>query len=327
MKKKNLESTFINMAIVLVSIAFLSSASLAYVYKLTKDKIEVSKKSKQLEAIKEVILPDYGNSPSEEMYKIKIEEGGELECYPAKQNGELKSVAVKTYTKNAFGGEMWLMVGMLPDGTINKISVIDQKETPGLEFGEKEKKLGIRASETRSLILTDCKVPAENLIGGRENLGAIHILNTLNRSRIVVGALGVGCAEGALKQAISYAKERKQFGQSIASFQIIQHKLAEMAVRVETAKLLVYKAAWLAGQKDTGKSVLAKFGAMAKYFAAQAACNNADDNIQICGGMGFMEEFGAAKRWRDSRILRIYEGTDEIQKNEIARILIKESAN
>ena len=132
MKKKNLESTFINMAIVLVSIAFLSSASLAYVYKLTKDKIEVSKKSKQLEAIKEVILPDYGNSPSEEMYKIKIEEGGELECYPAKQNGELKSVAVKTYTKNAFGGEMWLMVGMLPDGTINKISVIDQKETPGL---------------------------------------------------------------------------------------------------------------------------------------------------------------------------------------------------
>jgi len=131
-KKKNLESTFINMAIVLVSIAFLSSASLAYVYKLTKDKIEVSKKSKQLEAIKEVILPDYGNSPSEEMYKIKIEEGGELECYPAKQNGELKSVAVKTYTKNAFGGEMWLMVGMLPDGTINKISVIDQKETPGL---------------------------------------------------------------------------------------------------------------------------------------------------------------------------------------------------
>ena len=132
MKKKNLESTFINMALVLVSIAFLSSASLAYVYKLTKDKIEVSKKLKQLEAIKEVILPDYSNSPSEEMYKIKIEEGGELECYPARQNGELKSVAVKTYTKNAFGGEMWLMVGMLPDGTINKVSVIDQKETPGL---------------------------------------------------------------------------------------------------------------------------------------------------------------------------------------------------
>ena len=132
MKKKNLESTFVNMALVLVSIAFLSSASLAYVYKLTKDKIEVSKKLKQLEAIKEVILPDYSNSPSEEMYKIKIEEGGELECYPARQNGELKSVAVKTYTKNAFGGEMWLMVGMLPDGTINKVSVIDQKETPGL---------------------------------------------------------------------------------------------------------------------------------------------------------------------------------------------------
>jgi len=139
-KPKNLESTFVNMVLVLVSIAFLSSASLAYVYKLTKDKIEMSKKSKQLVAIKEVILPDYGNSPSEEMYKIKVEEGGELECYPAKQNGELKSVAVKTYTKNAFGGEMWLMVGMLPDGTINKISVIDQKETPGLGTKETEEK-------------------------------------------------------------------------------------------------------------------------------------------------------------------------------------------
>lgn len=203
---------------------------------------------------------------------------------------------------------------------------IIEKGTPGLEFGRKESKLGIRASETRSLILTDCRVPAENLIGGKENFGAITILNTLNRSRIVVGALGVGCADGALEQAVAYAKERKQFGQSIASFQAIQHKLADMAVRVETARLLVYKAAWLADRANVSKSVLAKLGAEAKYFAANAACDNTDDAIQIFGGMGFMEESGIPKRWRDSRILRLYEGTDEILKNEIARILIKESA-
>ena len=132
MKKKNLESTFINLVVVLVTISALSSASLAYVYKLTKEKIEMSIKSKQLVAIKEVLASEYNNAPDEEMYKIKIEEGGDLECYPAKQNGEVKSVAIRTYTKKAFSGDMWLMVGMLPDGTINKISVVDQKETPGL---------------------------------------------------------------------------------------------------------------------------------------------------------------------------------------------------
>lgn len=197
--------------------------------------------------------------------------------------------------------------------------------TAGLEFGKKEKKLGIRASETRSLILTDCRVSAENLIGGKEGYGAIHILNTLNRSRIVVGALGVGCAEGTLEEATAYSKKRIQFGQSISNFQVIQHKLADMAVSVETAKLLVYKAAWLADQKGIDNSVLAKFGAMAKYFAANAAWKIADETVQIFGGMGFMEESGIPKRLRDPRILRIYEGTDEILKNEIARILIKES--
>ena len=113
MKKKNLESTFINLVVVLVTISALSSASLAYVYKLTKEKIEMSIKSKQLVAIKEVLASEYNNAPDEEMYKIKIEEGGDLECYPAKQNGEVKSVAIRTYTKKAFSGDMWLMVGNL----------------------------------------------------------------------------------------------------------------------------------------------------------------------------------------------------------------------
>lgn len=202
---------------------------------------------------------------------------------------------------------------------------IIEKGTAGLEFGKKEKKLGIRASETRSLILENCKVPAENLIGGKEGFGAITILNTLNRSRIVVGALGVGHAEGSFEEALAYAKGRKQFGQSISDFQAIQHKLADMAILVETSRLLVYKAAWLA-DRGASKSDIAKLGAEAKYFAANAACTIADGAIQIFGGMGYMEESGIPKRWRDSRILRIYEGTDDILKNGIARILIKESA-
>lgn len=132
-KNKNLESNFINMVLVLGLISAMSAAALSYVFDLTKDRIEEGKKAKRLLAIKEVLPSGYTNSPDEEMYKIKLTEGEPaLECYPAKENGELKSVAVKSYTKNAFSGEMWLMVGMLPDGTINKISVIDQKETPGL---------------------------------------------------------------------------------------------------------------------------------------------------------------------------------------------------
>lgn len=198
-----------------------------------------------------------------------------------------------------------------------------EKGTPGLAFGKKEKKLGIRASETRSLIFTDCRVPAENLIGGKEGMGFATISSALNCSRIMVGAFGAGHARGTLDEALAYAKSRKQFDKSISEFQAIQHKLADMSVLVETAQLLVYKAAW-AADHGANKNVLAKLSSQAKYYAANAACKVADEAVQIFGGMGFMEESGIPKRWRDARILRIYEGTDEIQKNEIARILIKE---
>ncbi|MCK5073976.1 MAG: RnfABCDGE type electron transport complex subunit G [Bacteriovoracaceae bacterium] len=132
MKNKGLQSTFFNMVIVLFSVALVSSASLGFVYNLTKDKIAQAKAAKQLKAIEEVILPGYDNSPADDAYDLAMAEGGELECFPAKLGDEVKSIAVKTFTKNAFSGEMWLMVGFLPDGTINKISIVDQKETPGL---------------------------------------------------------------------------------------------------------------------------------------------------------------------------------------------------
>ena len=201
---------------------------------------------------------------------------------------------------------------------------IVEKDTQGFTFGKKERKYGLHCSETRAVYFDNCRVPKENLIGGLEGIGAITALNTLNRSRIVVSAQGLGLAEGAYARALEYAKERKQFGQSIVSFQAIQHKLADMAMQIEATRGLVYQAAWYA-DNDYPKDKIAKFGAMAKCFSSEAAFYVAKEAVQICGGIGFMREFGVGKYLADAPILSLYEGTSEIQRNEIAQILIKES--
>ena len=201
---------------------------------------------------------------------------------------------------------------------------IVEKDTPGFSFGKKEDKLGIRCSETRQLIFEDCEVPAENIVGGRENNGFLHALKTLNLSRPAVAASAVGCGQGAYEAAIQYAREREQFGVKIATFQAIQHMLADMAMKIEASRLLTYKAAQLAeiGHKDT-----AKFSAMAKCFAADTAMAVATDGVQIHGGYGYVKEYPAEKFFRDAKILQIYEGTSQIQKNEIAAGLVKEAAS
>lgn len=201
-----------------------------------------------------------------------------------------------------------------------------EKGMPGFDFSKKEIKMGIRCSETRSLNFANCKVPAENLLGGKEGWGAIMVLNTLNRSRIGVGAQGVGLAQGAFNEAMAYAKQRRQFGQSIASFQAIQHKFADMGMLIESARALVYKAAWYA---DSGadKDTVAKFGAMAKCFASDAAMKVTVEAVQICGGIGYMRDFPVEKYMRDAKVTQIYEGTNQIQRNEIAMMMIKEAAS
>jgi len=198
-----------------------------------------------------------------------------------------------------------------------------EKGTPGFDFGKKENKLGIRCSETRSLEFNNCRIPAENLLGGKEGLGAITALNTLHRARMGVGAQGVGLAQGAFNEALEYAKQRKQFGQSIVAFQAIQHKLADMAIKIETARLLVYRAAWEADQNPKG--AVAKLGSMAKCYGSDIAIEVAIEAIQICGGIGYMRDFPVEKYMRDAKILQIYEGTNEMQRNEIASVLLKES--
>jgi alkylation response protein AidB-like acyl-CoA dehydrogenase len=199
-----------------------------------------------------------------------------------------------------------------------------EKGMKGFTFGKKEDKLGIRCSETRQLILEDVEVPEENLIGGIENTAFLYALKTLNASRPAVAASAVGVGQAAFDYAIQYARQREQFGVKIASFQAIQHMLADMAMRVEASRLLTYKAGKAVAQNHKDQ---ARFSAMAKCYAADTAMAVATDAIQIYGGYGYTKEYPVEKIFRDAKILQIYEGTSQIQRNEIAAGLIKEAAS
>ncbi len=199
---------------------------------------------------------------------------------------------------------------------------IVEKGTPGFEFGKKEDKLGIRASATRELIFTDCKIPKENLLGS-EGMGFIIAMKTFDQSRPAVGAQAVGVAQAALEVALEYSKVRKQFGVLISSFQAIQHMLADMATQIEAARALVYHTAKVI---DSGEKNVAKLSAMSKLFASDVAMKVTIDAIQILGGYGYMKDYPVEKMMRDAKITQIYEGTNQIQRNIIALELIKRGA-
>jgi len=200
---------------------------------------------------------------------------------------------------------------------------IVEKDTPGFSFGKKEKKMGIRASATRELIFEDCWVPEENLLGGREGIGLIAILRTFDMTRPGIGAQAVGLAQGAFEVALQYARQRVQFGQKIISFQAVQHMLADMATQIEAARALVYS---VARYIDSRPRDFSKEAAMAKLFPSDIAMKVTEDAVQILGGYGYMRDFPVEKMMRDAKILQIYEGTNQIQRNNIALELIKESA-
>ncbi|HDM75044.1 MAG TPA: acyl-CoA dehydrogenase, partial [Deltaproteobacteria bacterium] len=195
-----------------------------------------------------------------------------------------------------------------------------EKGDPGFSFGKKEKKLGIRASATRELVFTDCKIPKDRLIG-REGMGFIIAMKTFDKSRPGIGALGVGLAQGALDVAVEYARKRKQFGTPIINFQAIQHKLADMATLTEAARALVYS---IARYLDTEPKDFSKLSAMAKMFPADVAMKVTTEAVQILGGYGYMKDYPVEKMMRDAKILQIYEGTNEIQRNIIGQELNKE---
>jgi short/branched chain acyl-CoA dehydrogenase len=188
--------------------------------------------------------------------------------------------------------------------------------TPGYEIGEPYRKMGWNASDTRPLSFEDCRVPEENLVGPRGK-GFKQFLQTLDGGRIGVSAMGVGLAQGALDEALSYAKERAAFGQPISKYQAIQAKLADMATEIEAARLLTYKAAL---EKDAGRS-FSLTAAKAKLKTGRLAVRAAEEAVQIHGGYGYIEEYPVCRFYRDAKILTIGEGTDEVQQLVIARAL------
>ncbi|MBK5297673.1 MAG: acyl-CoA dehydrogenase [Vicinamibacteria bacterium] len=194
---------------------------------------------------------------------------------------------------------------------------IVERGTPGLRAGRKEDKLGMRASETTEVILDRCRVPADQLLG-EAGMGFIGALQVLDAGRIGIAALAVGLAQGAFECARTYASSRKQFGQAIASFQAIQWKLADMATRIEAARLLTYRAAFL---KDRQQRTTLE-SAMAKLYSSEVAVRAAEDAVQIHGGYGFVKDYPAEKFFRDVKLTTIGEGTSEIQRLVIARQLL-----
>ncbi|MCX7765666.1 MAG: acyl-CoA dehydrogenase family protein, partial [Candidatus Sumerlaeia bacterium] len=198
---------------------------------------------------------------------------------------------------------------------------IVERDTPGFTFGKKEKKLGIRTSATRELHFDNCKVPKENLLG-KEGRGFLIAMQTFDKSRPGIGAQAVGLAQGAMEEAMNFARTRVQFGQPISSFQAIQHMFADMATQIEAARLLVYQAARAV---DANAPESSKISAMAKVFASDVAMKVTTDAIQICGGTGYMRDYPVEKYFRDAKITQIYEGTNQIMRNIIALELIKES--
>lgn len=231
----------------------------------------------------------------------------------------------KVYCTNGNAAEIYsLFFSTNPARGARGISAfIVEKGTPGFEFGRKEEKMGIRASPTYQLNFDNCKIPKENLLG-REGGGLLVAQATFDVSRPGVAAQALGIAQGAMDEAFAYARTRRQFGQPVISFQAMQHKLANMAMEIEAARAMLYQTARLISAG--GKQRWTKESAMAKCYCSDVAMRVTTEAVQMCGGIGYMRDFPVEKYMRDAKITQIYEGTNEIQRNEIAMMMIKEAA-
>jgi alkylation response protein AidB-like acyl-CoA dehydrogenase len=249
-------------------------------------------------------------------------DAGNVQLKARKDGGHYVFNGNKIFISNAGEADIYVViVATAPEKGIRGLSaIIVEKDTEGFSFGKEEDKIGIRAVATRELVFTDCKVPKENLLG-REGSGFMMAMKTFDQSRVGVGSQALGIAEGALREAVSYANTRKQFGKKIGEFQAIQVKLAEMATKVEAARALVYQ---VARYIDGGAKKFTKESAMAKLFASDVAMNVTIEAVQVLGGYGYMKDYPVEKMMRDAKITQIYEGTNEIQKLVIAAELLKE---
>jgi alkylation response protein AidB-like acyl-CoA dehydrogenase len=285
----------------------------------------------------------FGSEEQRQKYVVPLAQGKKLGCWSLTEPeagsdaGGTRTVAVKkdggwvingskTFTTNGHYADV--CVGMAVTDASKKhhgiSAFVVEKGTAGFRPGKKENKLGLRASDTSEVVFTDCKVPAENLLG-REGQGFINSLQILDGGRISIAALGLGMAQGAYECSVRYAKQRKQFGKAIAEFQAIQFKLADMATQIEAARLLTYRAAWLADRaiaSGDSEARITRESSMAKLYAGEVAVRVANEAVQIHGGYGFIKDYPAEKYYRDVKLCTIGEGTSEIQRMVIARQLL-----
>ncbi len=279
----------------------------------------------------------YGNDEQKKKYLPKLTRGEFIGAYSLSEPeagtdaGSLKTAAAlkgdhyllngtKTFVTNAGIADLFVLFVLTnPEAKSKGIScLLVEKGLKGFNIGAKEKKMGIRGSDTRELSFEDCQVPKENLLG-EENKGFSIALSLLDSGRIGVGAQSAGIAQSALDEALRYSKERVQFGQPICNFQAIQFKLANMATQIEAARLLVYRAAWM---KQNGKRC-SREASIAKLFASEIANYVVNEAVQIHGGYGYMKEYAVERYFRDARVTEIYEGTSEAQRIVISRDLLK----
>lgn len=278
----------------------------------------------------------FGNAEQKNRYLPKLATGewigawGLTEPNTGSDAGNMRTVAIRT-------GENWVLNGAKnfithgrsgnvavviartgePNTPHNATAFVVERGTPGFSGGRKEDKLGMRASETTEMIFEDCRLPDSQRLGEVGD-GFVQAMKILDGGRISIAALSLGIAQGAYEHALKYAQERQQFGQSIARFQAIAFKLADLATTIEAAKLLTYQAADL---KDAGKPVT-KESAMAKLYASEVAVKTADEAVQIFGGYGYTKDFPVEKFYRDAKLCTIGEGTSEIQRVVISRLLL-----
>ena len=274
----------------------------------------------------------YGTEEQKQKYLVPLANGTKLGAFGLTEPGA-GTDAQGQQTKAVLDGDEWVLNGskcfitngkqadvyivIAVTGVVEKrgrkmkeiSAFIVEKDTPGFTFGTKEKKMGIRGSSTYELIFEDCRIPKENLLG-QKGKGFNIAMHTLDGGRIGIAAQALGLAEGALNATIEYVKERKQFGRSIAQFQNTQFQLADMATKVEAAKMLVYKAAMA---KATQK-VYSVEAAMAKLYAAEVAMEVTTKAVQLHGGYGYIREYDVERMMRDAKITEIYEGTSEVQR-------------
>uniref|UniRef100_UPI0040487195 acyl-CoA dehydrogenase n=1 Tax=Algoriphagus sp. TaxID=1872435 RepID=UPI0040487195 len=282
-------------------------------------------------------LEKYGTEAQKQTYLTKLATGEVLGAFCLSEP-EAGSDATSQQTTAVLQGDYYLLNGTknwITNGSSASIYLVMAQTDPskghkgisafivekgmdGFVVGKKEDKLGIRGSDTHSLLFTDVKVPVKNRIGA-EGFGFTFAMETLNGGRIGIAAQALGIASGAYELALAYSKERKTFGKPISQHQAIQFKLADMATQIEAARLLVYKSAWL---KDQGKEY-AQASAMAKLYASEVAMNVTVEAVQVHGGYGYVKEYHVERLMRDAKITQIYEGTSEIQRIVISRGILK----